>query len=182
MINFIEVGKKYLKKVHSFTINKGSLFAIVGANGSGKTTLIKMLCGLRKYDHGSIKCESHSIAYTPDNQEFPKDLNGYLYLMNLCKIRGLSFDSSLASTFNVPLYQKIDTLSKGNKQKIAIINTLLSDKDIYVFDEPFSALDVTSRHTFIKYLTKYRSLGKTIILSTHNLKYISKIVDGVYEL
>ncbi len=181
MIVLEEVGKKYLNMQHSLKINKGDFVALIGKNGTGKSTLIKMICGLRKPDFGKITING-SIAYCPDNVTLPKEMNGYSYLLNLCRVRKVKFDDTLAIVFGIPFYSNVRTYSKGNVQKLAIISTLLSNKDIYVFDEPFNALDSYSKRRFVKYLRLYKSLGKTIIMTTHDLKYIRSLVDNIYEV
>ncbi|MDR2867468.1 MAG: AAA family ATPase [Acholeplasmatales bacterium] len=182
MIEFVNVSKKYLTRAHSFIIQNPSIFCLIGPNASGKTTILKMLCGLKKPSQGEINRHGLTLAYTSDNPSFPNDLNGYHYLKNLCKARKVPYDASLANAFNLDLFQKIAALSKGSKQKLAIITTLLSDKDIYVFDEPFNALDRRSSIHFVKLLKQYKAQNKTLILSTHSFKYLKKVVDYWYQL
>ena len=181
IVSLINVKKSYLKSSHSFYVKRGDTFLIVGKNGCGKTTIIKMICGLRRVSSGELVVNGN-IAYCPDIFCLPKEETGKQYLTNLAHTRKVPFDSSLTSKFGIPLENKIKTYSKGNMQKLALIATLTAKTDIYIFDEPYNALDLHSKKLLSNELRKLKGFNKTIIISSHSQNCLKGLVDQIYEI
>lgn len=149
---------------------------LVGQNGTGKSTFIKCLLGEVKYD-GTIDLSNLKIAYAPERINLPD----YISVTNFLTLLARIDDHNLASikgkikyylkNFNLEQYEKIPIckLSQGNRQKIILIQALMTEGDIYIFDEPLTGLDENSQKVFIEELKKKKSEKKLIIISTHRL-------------
>lgn len=185
MIEFIDVsfnyGKKCALKNINLKIEKGTFNLFIGHNGSGKSTTIKLILNLIHNKKGVINRNYSSYCYMPEKtvlpdyitiEEFLKDLS---YLSNNC-----SYERYL-ELFNMDKKQLISSLSKGNKQKVALIQLLMEDKDLYVLDEPTNGLDQESINILIKLLKEKNKKGKTIIVVTHYKKLFSRWKIDKYE-
>lgn len=171
----------------SFSIKKGEIVGFLGPNGAGKTTTIKMITGLLKISSGSILINGMDVE---KNREKIKEVIGYmsqkfsLYpLLNsyeniefFAGISGLSKkqiklkkEEILATTDKAVLKQRVADIPPGIKQKIALFICLMSDPEIIFLDEPTSGVDPEVRRDFWFEIYKLKKLGKTILVSTHNL-------------
>ena len=164
----------------------GQVFGLLGPNGAGKSTLLKIVVGLLKPTSGIVRLGAHDIAQSP---EAAKQIVGYLpenpslytgltvqeFLQFVGKIRGVD-DSSLANkvdeslrTFS--LVEKTDSLigslSKGMKQKVALIASTIHDPSVLVLDEPLTALDPRTQRLVKDWIGSQAGKGVTILLSTH---------------
>lgn len=150
---------------------------LIGENGSGKSTLIKCILDEVKYD-GSIDRCGFKFSYAPEKIILPEyvTLSNFLTLLILSKTNKLKNTNDIIDyylkIFNITKYKNhmICELSKGTKQKIVLIQTLMANSDVYIFDEPLSGLDEVSRINFIEELRKLKRQSKIIIISTHHLK------------
>lgn len=148
---------------------------LVGANGNGKTTLIKCILNLVKYD-GKIIINTKKIAYAPEKIQFPDYIRVEEFLFDLAKCkkksnlnyRDLIEDFINKFSLNEHRNKYLIKLSKGTKQKINLIQALLSDADVYIFDEPLSGLDEKSKNTFVREIQNLRKHSKLIIIATHH--------------
>jgi ABC-2 type transport system ATP-binding protein len=179
----------------SFTINSGECVALIGPNGSGKTTLIKMITSLVKPDSGQIlinnklqkieKPFSKAIGYTPDEPPAYDYLTGQEYLEFSASLHNISkpvFTRKLKDLLkifpiNYLLSEAVSTYSRGNKQKLVFIASLLSDPDLVIVDEPIVGLDPKSILAFASHLKKLKSEGKAILIASHILDFAGDIAD-----
>jgi len=170
----------------SLRCESGEVFGLLGPNGAGKSTLLKIVVGLLKPTSGIVRLGAHDIAQSP---EAAKQIVGYLpenpslytgltvqeFLQFVGKIRGVD-DSSLANkvdeslrTFS--LVEKTDSLigslSKGMKQKVALIASTIHDPSVLVLDEPLTALDPRTQRLVKDWIGSQAGKGVTILLSTH---------------
>jgi ABC-2 type transport system ATP-binding protein len=170
----------------SLRCETGEVFGLLGPNGAGKSTLLKIVVGLLKPTSGIVRLGAHDIAQSP---EAAKQIVGYLpenpslytgltvqeFLQFVGKIRGVD-DSSLANkvdeslrTFS--LVEKTDSLigslSKGMKQKVALIASTIHDPSVLVLDEPLTALDPRTQRLVKDWIGSQAGKGVTILLSTH---------------
>ena len=189
MLKLENVTKKYKKKTVvdnlSLIINKGEVFALLGANGAGKTTTIKMILGLAKVTGGKISIEEgKKIGYSPETPYFPpyltamevmsyyagiegdKSKKDKEYLKGLLEITGLEDTKT-----------KVKDYSKGMVQRLALAQALISDPDILILDEPTAGLDALGRKHNLELLKKLKEKGKTIIINSHILHDIEAICD-----
>lgn len=185
MIEFNDVtyyyGKKCALKNLNLKIEKGSFNLFIGHNGSGKSTTIKLILNLIHNKQGTIIRNYESYCYMPEKtilpdyitiEEFLKDLS---YLSSNC-----NYERYL-ELFNMDKSQLISSLSKGNKQKVALIQLLMEDRDLYVLDEPTNGLDQESINILVKLLKEKNKKGKTIIVVTHYKKLFSRWKIDKYE-
>ena len=173
----------------TFSVNKGEIHGFLGPNGAGKTTTIRILVGLLKqtsgsstifgFDSGSLEAKK-SIGYLPSDYELYKHYTVGEYLHYIAKLRGGSplFDD-LVSEFNVDLSRKTKELSKGNRQKVSIIQALMHDPDLIIADEPTSGLDPLMQAVFDKRIRNFVKRGKTVFVSSHILTEVQNICDKV---
>lgn len=183
----------------SFSVEKGSICAILGPNGSGKTTTIKSICNLIIPDEGNIKIYSKDNSKSIDKIAALFEGTRNLYwrltprenLRYFAGIRGLGGKEinekidKLLVRFNLEDKKNVmvNNLSKGMQQKVAIAMTLICNTDIILLDEPTLGLDVQS-YMDIKAVLKdlARELGKTVLLSTHDMKLVQDVCDNVVIL
>ena len=190
IIDVINLSKKYhhnivLDKVNIY-FEKGKCYMLVGSNGSGKSTFIKSLLGLTNYN-GEIKQNNIKYGYVPEKIILPLNLTINEFLKEISILKGI--ETNLDETINNQLltwnlYEKkhslIKTLSKGMMQKVSIIQSLIIDNDVYIFDEVLNGLDQNNQGVFFNCIAELKRRGKTIIISTHYPKEYLQIVDLVY--
>lgn len=167
----------------NYTFEKGKTYLVIGENGSGKTTLIRLICGLINPSNGIVDKVSNDISYVPDNLNFPDFLNVYKFLYNLGLIYKISRSkldeliNNLLEEWELDKNYKMKELSKGMRQKVLIINSILRNGDIYIYDEPLNGLDKDMQIMFIQEIKKLKELEKTIIIISHQANKFKKIYD-----
>ena len=169
----------------SLSIEKGEVFALLGANGAGKTTTIKMILGLAKVSSGEIVIEEGTkIGYSPETPYFPP----YLTAMEVMSYyAGIEGDKSkkdkkyLKSLLDITGLEdtkvKVRDYSKGMVQRLALAQALISDPDILILDEPTAGLDAVGRKHNLELLKSLKDKGKTVIINSHILHDIEAICD-----
>lgn len=171
------IWKKYRKtcvlKRFNYEFESG-LYLFVGVNGSGKSTTLKIISKLItptniNYDITNKKCAYLCEKIELGNQRVLPFLNS-IKRLNKSKIN----IKELMKKWNIP-NKYISNLSKGNKQKCGILMMILTDVDIYLFDEPTDALDKASITLFVDYIIDLVSKGKIVLIATHERSYFSKI-------
>lgn len=175
-------------------MDKGNILGLIGKNGAGKTTLIKCLLGITKPDKGEISvfgdpaadlsvATKHRIGYVPQK------IVGFnwMKIKDLMEYTGAFYDNwndefinDLLNEWNLDPNAKIEGLSSGERQKVAIIQAMGHDPDLYVLDEPVASLDPTARRAFIKKMVELNAeQNKTILFSTHITSDIERIAADV---
>ena len=187
IISLVNVSKKYknhlvLNNV-TFDFFEGKVYLLVGSNGSGKTTLIKGILDLIHFSKGEVIKDEHRIAFVPERIIFPEFISVYDFLYNIGlikKIPKLILEEEILSQLafcQLPRDKKIKALSKGMYQKVLIIQALIADSDLYIFDEVLNGLDITMQKQFLDCLWELKAKNKTIILATHYPLYFHDIYD-----
>lgn len=172
---------KNLKKVYgtntifenlNLKLTSDKIYFLTDENGTGKTTFFYCLLKEINYE-GSVSDMGYIYAFMPEKPNLPEHLcmMTFLKLFYYYDHDGDDLEDlyKLVDEFDIKKYsnQRIHTLSKGTKQKIALIKTLLMEADIYLFDEPLAGLDKRSRDIFIECLQRLALNDKIIIIATH---------------
>lgn len=190
MIEIINGYKKYKKnevfKIDSFKFEIGKSYIIVGTNGSGKSTLIKCILGINNLSSGKIIINSKNIGYVPEKYYFPEFCTIEKFLLSILELYNLKDNKKYidyyCDLFRLNKKKKISKLSKGMQQKTLIIQSLIHNADIYIFDEPLNGLDIESQKLFFKILENLKLNNYTMIITTHYPKLYGKKYDHIIKL
>lgn len=177
----------------SISIHEGEVYGFLGPNGAGKSTTMRHVMGFSKPDSGNISVNNldswkekekvkENIGYLAGEIALPNDMTGLQYLKLISKMRKMkSFDyaDELLKYFKIDPDVKIKSMSKGMKQKIAIVATFMHNPEIILLDEPTSGLDPLMQERFIELVVKEKDKGKTIFMSSHIFDEVSKVCDRV---
>ena len=202
-ISIESLTKKYDELVAlnnvTFTVGSGEIVGLIGPNGAGKSTLMKIAVGILSPTGGSVRVSGNDvvkepeaakrlIGYVPENPSLYTALTVTEFLSFVGKIRGVS-DGVLEEKINESLHtfslldkagSLVGSLSKGMKQKLALIASSLHDPDVFILVEPLTALDPKTQAFVHGWISSQGKNGKTVLLSTHNLEivqdYASKII------
>jgi ABC-type multidrug transport system ATPase subunit len=171
----------------SFSIHKRQIIALVGKNGSGKSTLLKIIGGLIKPDSGEVyKLASPlKMGYVPEITPSHIPFTLEEYLIHMGKIRGMDKQhlrqriDCLLEMFYLQADRRtaIAELSKGMKQKVIIMQSLIEETDFLILDEPLSGLDLKAQSDVETILLSLKQRGLNIIFTCHETKLIENLVD-----
>lgn len=175
------------------SVEPGEVFGFLGPNGAGKSTTIRLILDLLRPTAGTIEVLGQSptaggtelrarIGYLPGELGLPtrKTAGEYLYyLSRLRGGRGQSRIPELADRFGLELHRPLRALSKGNKQKVTIVQAFMHDPDLLVLDEPTSSLDPLLQMEFRALVDEARGRGATVFLSSHVLAEVEEIAGRV---
>lgn len=174
----------------SLEVNKGTIHGFLGPNGAGKTTTLRTLVGLLKktsgeatifgYKAGSVESRKH-IGYLPSDFELYSYYSVKEYLDYLERLRGSApFRKELVERFQLDESRKTSELSRGNKQKVAIVQALMHRPELLIADEPTAGLDPLMQEEFDAVLKEYVASGeKTVFISSHILSEVQKTCETV---
>lgn len=174
-------------------INTGEVYGLLGPNGAGKTTVIRTLMGFINSSAGSFEILGqiggpaniqikHDIGYLPSDMEFYPHMSGkqFLgYMQSLQSSHDNKYFDYLVKKFDVDLHKKLEELSRGNRQKVAIIQALMARPKVLILDEPTSGLDPLMQEVFYEEILSAKDRGATVLLSSHILAEVQKICDRV---
>ncbi len=177
----------------SFNLRQGETLGLVGANGAGKTTAIRQIMGFIKPDSGvarinGLDCWSEAektkqfVGYVPGEIAFPDLKTGTIFLKCQAKLLGLSditFANELIERLQLDPSANLKRMSKGMKQKTAVVAALMSQPDILILDEPTTGLDPLMRVRFLEIMEEEKKKGRSIIISSHLYEELEKICDRV---
>lgn len=197
MIAITDVSKSFNRKLAldavSLHVQKGEIYGLLGPNGAGKTTLIRIINQIIGADRGTLRfdgklmCNEHLrlIGYLPEERGLYKSMGVLEQLVFLAQLRGMSKENAVKSAnfwlekFDIKDWSKkrIEELSKGMAQKVQFIAALVHEPDLLILDEPLSGFDPLNVELILNELKSLKSQGKTIILSTHNMRSVEEICD-----
>lgn len=187
-------GEKEVLKGVSFTAEGGKAFGLLGRNGAGKTTSIRILMNVFPANGGEVLIDGKpidydkiGIGYLPEERGlYPKKLI-IDQLMYFAELKGMSAKDATKDVdywlgrLGMSEYRnkRLDTLSKGNQQKIQLITALAHDPDIVILDEPFSGLDPVNAMLLKDVVKEQISKGKIVLFSSHQMSYIEEFCDSI---
>jgi len=178
----------------SFTVQNGVAFGFLGRNGAGKTTTIRILMNIFREDSGSALIdgvpaykEPKRIGYLPEERGLYARRPILEQMIYLAKLKGV--DAKVAEKVAKDKLEemeaseytnsKLETLSKGNQQKIQLAVALLGDPEIVILDEPFSGLDPINAQILKDAVRRQVRLGKTVIFSSHQMAQVEEFCDDI---
>lgn len=177
----------------NLTVKKGECLGLVGANGAGKTTLIRSIMGFVQPTGGSAsvygfdawkspeKIKKH-VGYVPGEIAFPDLGSGTVFIKNQAEFLGvmdLTYAKELVRILQIDLSADLKRMSKGMKQKTALVEALMNNAEILIMDEPSTGLDPLMRISFVDVIQKERQKGKTILMSSHLYGEVEQLCDRV---
>jgi ABC-2 type transport system ATP-binding protein len=177
----------------NLSIEKGEVFGFVGTNGAGKSTTLRHLMGFLKPKSGSSKINGmdcwndsakikKSVGYIPGEISFPDAPTGTAFLQQQADLLGLtdmSYADSIIKKLQLDPTANLKRMSKGMKQKTAIVAAFMHDPEILVLDEPTTGLDPLMRVGFVDILNDEKKKGKTIFMSSHMFEEVEDTCDKV---
>ncbi len=177
----------------NLAIKSGEMIGYVGTNGSGKTTTIRHIMGFLKPTSGSVCVNGlssweHSseivkqIGYVPGEIAFPDLKTGIDFLKcqaEFLNLRDMSYANELIEQLQLDPRANLKRMSKGMKQKTALVAALMNDSPIIILDEPTTGLDPLMRATFLDIIKREHQKGKTVLMSSHSFDELEKTCDKV---
>jgi ABC-2 type transport system ATP-binding protein len=177
----------------SFEINQGEVFGFLGPNGAGKTVTIRHLLGFARPQSGNTSISGldcwknpkdiqRKIGYLPGEINFPNDMTGTQLIKFLAEMRGLTDMAKvkkLTDRFDLDTSGELKRMSKGMKQKTAIICAFMHNPEILVLDEPTIGLDPLMRVVFLDLIREEKQNGRSILMSSHMFEEIENSCDRV---
>ncbi len=187
-------GEKRVLTGVSFSAEGGKAFGLLGRNGAGKTTTIRILMGVFPANAGEVLVDGVPIdynriglGYLPEERGlYPKkvivdQLCYFARLKGLTKKQAVERVDYWLKRLGMTEYRqkRLDTLSKGNQQKIQLITALAHDPDIIILDEPFSGLDPVNARLLKNVVKEQIKKGKIVLFSSHQMSYIEEFCDSI---
>ncbi len=177
----------------NLTLDRGQIVGLLGPNGSGKTTLIKLINGLLTPTDGHIIINGHSpgvetkkiVSYLPDRDY----LSGHMRVQDIlsCYVdfyENFSLERALKmlDALEIDPKARLNTLSKGTKEKVQLILVMSRDADLYVLDEPIGGVDPAARDYILQTILTNYNENATVLMSTHLIADIENVLDRVIFL
>ena len=178
----------------SFKVNEGEVFGLIGPNGAGKSTTMRSMLNFIFPSSGNITISGLDskldylkirslIGYLPGEFTTYENMTGSEFLKHMLYLRGMpeneKYAKELSKKFDLDLSKKAKNLSKGNKQKIGIIQAFCHNPEILILDEPTSGLDPLKQQVFDELILEYKEKGKTIFISSHVLPEVEMLCDRI---
>ena len=177
----------------SFNVHKGEAFGLVGENGAGKTTIIRQIMGFIKPTSGNIlvyglnaykeaaRIKSY-VGYVPGEINFPDYRTGIEFLhayANMVGVTDFTYSDTIIKRLQLDIRAYPRRMSKGMKQKTAIVTALMIQAPLIIMDEPTTGLDPLMRDEFLKIVLEEKERGATIIMSSNTVEELERVCDKV---
>ncbi|MBE6555662.1 MAG: ATP-binding cassette domain-containing protein [Ruminococcaceae bacterium] len=187
-------GEKSVLKGVSFTAEGGKAFGLLGRNGAGKTTTIRILMNVFPASGGEVLLDGRpidydriGIGYLPEERGMYPKKRIIDQLVYFAELKGMSARDATRSIdswlerlgMSEHRDRRLDTLSKGNQQKIQLITALAHDPQIVILDEPFSGLDPVNAMLLKDVVKEQIAKGKIVLFSSHQMSYIEEFCDSI---
>ena len=172
-------------------VEKGEVFGFLGPNGAGKSTTIRSILNFLTPSDGEIRifgldsvrnsvAIKNHIGYLAGDISLYDSMSGYQllkYLTGLGKNTNWDYVNDLSTRLQISLQAKIGTLSKGNKQKIGLIQAFMHQPKLLILDEPTSGLDPLMKQVFYEMVLEIKDFGNSVFISSHDLNEVQHICD-----
>lgn len=199
LLSIQDVSKRYGQHVALQNINlevqQGHVFGLLGPNGAGKTSLIRIINQITAPDSGRVLFKGETlrqehighIGYLPEERGLYKKMKVGEQCVYLAQLKGLSKQEAVKrltywfEKFDIMAWwnKTIEDLSKGMAQKVQFITTILHEPELLILDEPFSGFDPINAALIREEMLRLKSLGATIILSTHDMGSVEELCDEI---
>jgi len=176
----------------TFQIRENEVFGFLGPNGAGKTTTIRLLLGFLRPTAGRAFVLGHDawrdaaaahvdVAYVSSEPAYLGQLTAAEQLDYMASLRGLSTGAwrLVAERLELDPTVQVKKLSRGNRQKVGVVQAFMGEEPLLVMDEPTSGLDPLMQREFLALVSEVRAAGRTIFLSSHNLPEVERACDRV---
>ncbi|WP_169057658.1 ABC transporter ATP-binding protein [Bacillus pumilus] len=195
MLSLHNLTKEYKESNFKVVISEmhfkeGSIIGLLGKNGAGKTTILEMIAGLIQPDEGQIlinhsKQNFSSIGYMEDDPTLFENLTCF----ELVKYQSMLVEQPLENNqinemlrnygLEEQTHRRSSSLSRGMRQRMSFILTILHNPNIILLDEPFTGLDPTNMADMKKHLRNFKAANKIILLSTHIIQFAADLCDEI---
>lgn len=199
VVRIVGLTKRYGRTVAvqdlDLALHPGEVVGFLGPNGAGKTTVLRVLTGALQpssglatvmgFDPFRDPVRAHrNLGYLPGDLHLPLHMTGRQFLDFVMDLRGdcAPDRERLVSVLEVPLQPRIGSLSKGNRQKIGVVQALMSRPRVLLLDEPSSGLDPLAQEVLDAEIRRTAERGAAVLLSSHLLKEAEEVVDRVVLL
>ena len=187
-------GEKEILKGISFSVESGRALGLLGRNGAGKTTTIRTLMDVFHANSGEILLDGKTfnprkvqIGYLPEERGLYPKREVLEQMVYLARLRGIGRKQAQENAkkwlarLEVAQYEKVllETLSKGNQQKVQLASTLVCNPDIVILDEPFSGLDPVNSQILQDVVKELIADGKIVIFSSHQMSYVEEFCEDI---
>jgi len=187
-------GEKRVLTDVCFTAEGGKAFGLLGRNGAGKTTSIRIIMNVFGADSGEVLLdgvpvdyEKVGIGYLPEERGLYPKKRVIDQLVYFAELKGMEHKAAIAAVdhwldrLGMTEYRnkRLDTLSKGNQQKIQLVTALAHDPKIVILDEPFSGLDPVNAMLLKDVVREQIAAGKIVLFSSHQMSYIEEFCDSI---
>lgn len=187
-------GEKEVLHGVSFQVESGKALGLLGRNGAGKTTTIRILMDVFHADSGEIFLDGekfvpsrHGIGYLPEERGLYPKRTVIDQMIYLARLRGISSSDARTNArkwlerLEVAEYEKrkLETLSKGNQQKVQLASTLVHNPEIVILDEPFSGLDPVNSQILKDVVNELIADNRLVIFSSHQMSYVEEFCDNI---
>ena len=177
----------------NFSIQQGEVYGLVGTNGSGKSTTFRHLMGFISPDSGycrikGLDCRSRSdkimkmVGYVPGQIDFPDVGSGTDFLKIQAQylgVKNMKYTEELIDRFKIDTSAPLKRMSKGMKQKMALVAAFMSEPEVLLLDEPSTGLDPVMRDALIELILEQKKRGATVFISSHIFKELEDTCDKV---
>ncbi|GHU77262.1 ABC transporter ATP-binding protein [Clostridia bacterium] len=180
-------GKKQALDGLSFRAEKGKAFGLLGRNGAGKTTCMRIIMKIFPQDSGSVDIAGGTVGYLPEERGLYPKKTVIEQIVYIARLRGVGKERAKANAKTLLarldaeqyLNSRLDTLSKGNQQKIQLALALVHNPEILILDEPFSGLDPVNSLILKDVIKEQTQIGRTVIFSSHQMPQIEEFCDDI---
>jgi len=187
-------GEKEVLHGISFSVESGKALGLLGRNGAGKTTTIRILMDVFHANSGEILIDGqpfirseHQIGYLPEERGLYPKKKVIDQIIYLAQLRGMDRTTAKKNAIywlkrlEIDTYaqSKLETLSKGNQQKVQLASTLVANPDIIILDEPFSGLDPVNAQILKDIVQSLIDDGKIVIFSSHQMSYVEEFCENI---
>lgn len=187
-------GAKEVLKGISFSVKGGRTMGFLGRNGAGKTTTLRILAGVFASDDGEVLLDgvplnrkTVKVGYLPEERGLYSKIGILNQLTYIGQLKGMDRSGAADSAMHWltefelqdALHKNLGTLSKGNQQKVQIIQAIIDAPDILILDEPFSGLDPVNARALKKVIRTYEEQEKILIFSSHEMSYVEEFCTDI---